>query len=285
MMPRDGEATSSLTVTEHPPLPPVPPVPPISDRGRDDDDGVKYFDDITEEQRALVREQRERLLDELSKNKPAASTKLPSPDLRTSEREPDNLSQKFSEQMKRDEEPARRRFESLIMGAPLEDEQWGRVRDYMREERTKYETTIKLQALKIEKLEKLEQELISLHSKVRREEYEREQQAKKREKAKARGPKPLNRVVFDVKATISPDAQGTYEAFKKRYHPPQRMYPTRVGIDGQNLWMWVEYTVKGGHPADIRRALRKCVADAGAALVGEPSIEVIERTSLENDQG
>jgi hypothetical protein len=87
-------------------------------------------------------------------------------------------------------------------------------------------------------------------------------------------------VIIDVKATISPDADMTYEAFKNRYHPPKRMYPTRVGIDGQNLWMWVEYTVKGGHPADVRRALSKCVADAGAEMVGEPIIDVIEREKL-----
>jgi hypothetical protein len=112
----------------------------------------------------------------------------------------------------------------------------------------------------------------------------REQRERLRERAKARGPKPLNRVIFDVKATISPDADMTYEAFKKRYHPPKRMYPTRVGIDGQDLWMWVEYTVKGGHPGDIRRALDECLADAGATLVGKPSIEVIERERLDDPQ-
>jgi hypothetical protein len=115
----------------------------------------------------------------------------------------------------------------------------------------------------------------------RREEEDR-QKAEKAERARLRRirGKPLNRVIFDVKATISPDAEGTYEAFKKRYHPPKPMYPTRVGIDGQNLWMWVQYTVKGGHQSDIRRALSTCVADAGAELVGEPIIEVIEREKL-----
>jgi hypothetical protein len=110
--------------------------------------------------------------------------------------------------------------------------------------------------------------------------YGEAENAERAEKAKARGPRPRNRVIFDVKATISPDAEGTYEAFKKRYHPPKRMYPTRIGIDGQDLWMWVVYTVRGGHPADIRRALDKCLADAGATLVGEPIIDVIEREKL-----
>jgi hypothetical protein len=119
----------------------------------------------------------------------------------------------------------------------------------------------------------------------RREEQER-QEAEKAETArlrKIRG-KPLNRVIFDVRAMISPDAEGTFEAFKKRYHPPKRMYPKRVRIDGQNLWMWVEYTVKGGHQSDIRRALSKCVADAGAEMVGEPIIDVIEREKLPDTQ-
>jgi hypothetical protein len=117
----------------------------------------------------------------------------------------------------------------------------------------------------------------------RREEEER-QEAEKAESArlrKLRG-KPRNSVVFDVKATIAPDAEGTFEAIKKRCHPGKKLHITHAKVEGQNLWAWFGYDeVKGGHPADVRRALDKCLADAGATLVGDPSIEVIERTRLE----
>jgi hypothetical protein len=150
----------------------------------------------------------------------------------------------------------------------------------VRELRTKYETTIRLQALKIEKLEKLEQELAALKGKIKHEEYEQDQQARKRAKAKARGPKPLNRVIFDVNATIEPDAAATFEAMKKRYHPPGQLFPTHVAINGRDLYVRMEYTVRGGYRSDIRRALGKCLADAGATLVGEPNIVEVDRTQL-----
>jgi hypothetical protein len=117
----------------------------------------------------------------------------------------------------------------------------------------------------------------------RREEEERQEteEAESARLRKLRG-KPRNSVVFDVKATIAPDAEGTFEAIKKRCHPGKKLHITHAKVEGQNLWAWFAYDeVKGGHPADIRRALGKCLADAGAELVGEPSIEVIERTPLE----
>jgi hypothetical protein len=129
-----------------------------------------------------------------------------------------------------------------------------------------------------------------------REEYERKQreyqdlQRKHPSPAADRGAgikrpkrKPLNRVIFDVKATIAPDAEGTFEAIKRRHGPTKKLRITHQSVEGQSLWIKMEYTVRGGHPADVRRALDKCLADAGATLVGEPSIEVIERTKLEDD--
>jgi hypothetical protein len=68
---------------------------------------------------------------------------------------------------------------------------------------------------------------------------------------------------------------------KQRYHPPGRLFPTHVAINGRDLYVRMEYTVRGGYRSDIRRALGNCLDDAGATLVGEPSIEVIERTRLE----
>jgi hypothetical protein len=46
----------------------------------------------------------------------------------------------------------------------------------------------------------------------------------------------------------------------------------------------MEYIVRGGDPADIRRALDKCLADAGATLIGKPTTEATERTRVEDDR-
>ena len=112
------------------------------------------------------------------------------------------------------------------------------------------------------------------------EDLAKAEKAARAEKAKARGPKPLNRVVFNVKATVSPDAEETLEAIKKRHGPTKKLRVTQGQVDGRDLWVQMEYTVRGGHPADVRRALSKCVADAGAEMVGEPIIDVIEREKL-----
>jgi hypothetical protein len=192
------------------------------------------------------------------------------------------------------------RREEVKRRKQLVDEKWDRVVD---DARAEFADQLHNQREKIEtyerKIERLEEELAEVRRRANRteeqvrEEYEHQRREYAEFQRKYPSPaidkatgirrpkrKPLNRVIFDVKATISPDAEGTFEAFKKRYHPPRSMYPKRVGIDGQNLWMWVEYTVKGGHPADVRRALSKCLADAGAEMVGEPSIEVVERTKF-----
>jgi hypothetical protein len=41
---------------------------------------------------------------------------------------------------------------------------------------------------------------------------------------------------------------------------------------GQTLRLRFDYTVKGGHPADVKRALDRCLADADAELMGKPTI-------------
>jgi hypothetical protein len=120
----------------------------------------------------------------------------------------------------------------------------------------------------------------------RREEEER-QEAAKAERArlrKLRG-KLRNSVIFDVKATISPDASGTFEAIKKRHHPGKKLHVTHAAVEGQSLWVWFAYDeVKGGHPLDVRGALRRCATDAGAILDDDSlQIEVIDRTPLEDD--
>ena len=46
-----------------------------------------------------------------------------------------------------------------------------------------------------------------------------------------------------------------------------------------------DYTVKGGHPADVKRALSRSLADANAELIGDPSITVISRERLPEPDG
>jgi hypothetical protein len=57
----------------------------------------------------------------------------------------------------------------------------------------------------------------------------------------------LNRVIFEVIATI-PDAEATLEAIKKRYGRTGRgLKITNGKATGQNLWLWFECVVKGAH--------------------------------------
>ena len=89
-------------------------------------------------------------------------------------------------------------------------------------------------------------------------------------------------MIFEVIATVAPDAEATFEAIKKRYGRTGRgLKITNGQANGQNLWLWFEYVVKGGYPWDVRRVLQRCLTHMTATLVGEPTIEVVDRTPLE----
>jgi hypothetical protein len=92
------------------------------------------------------------------------------------------------------------------------------------------------------------------------------------------GSRPFNlkRVIFDVKATVAPDAEATFEAIKKR----RGLKITNGQANGQNLWLWFEYVVEGGHPWDVRRALQRCLTDPNATLVGEPCIQAMSEAFI-----
>jgi hypothetical protein len=200
------------------------------------------------------------------------------------------------------------RREEIKRRRQLVDEKWRRVVDDARAEFANQlhnqHDLIAEQSEKIEKYERkiarLEEELAAARRRANRteeqvrEEYDRQQREHAELQRKYSSPaidsatgirrpkrKPLNRVIFDVKATIQPDAAGTFEAIKKRHGPTKKLHVTHQLVEGQSLWMKMEYIVRGGHPSDIRRALDKCLAAASATLIGEPSIEVIERTQME----
>jgi hypothetical protein len=96
-------------------------------------------------------------------------------------------------------------------------------------------------------------------------EYEQREKARKTERARAKGPKhkPLNRVIMEATATVVPDAQGTLDAAMRRYGPDASRRSDKFKITdgeatGQTLRLRFDYTVKGGHPADVKRALERC---------------------------
>ena len=199
------------------------------------------------------------------------------------------------------------RREEIKRRKQLVDERWRRVSDDARAEfASQLDNQHDLIAEQTEKIEKYERKIARLEEELAearrranrteeqiREEYERQpagvcgapegstRRRRSTERPGYAGPSAShNRVIFDVKATISPDAEETLEAIKKRHGPTKKLRVTQELIEGQSLWIKMEYTVRGGHPADIRRALSKCVADAGAEMVGEPIIDVIEREKL-----
>jgi hypothetical protein len=180
-----------------------------------------------------------------------------------------------------------------VLGQPVDEEQWRR--------RTRSELLYKIldqnlkiygQQAKIEeqarKIKSLEPELSSLESRVEREQRAQQPVHEDRKKATTIGPKRkhLNRVViFEVHATIEPEAEGTFQAARQRYGPSaarrsEKFKITHGDAVGQALRLRFEYVVRGGYPADIRRALNTCLEDASATLAGEPSIEVISRERL-----
>ena len=78
---------------------------------------------------------------------------------------------------------------------------------------------------------------------------------------------------------IAPSAEGTFQALRLRDGP--RVGGSFVVTHGQavglDLWVRTTYTLRRGHPADVQRALTRCLKGAGANLVGEPVIEVLSR--------
>lgn len=103
-----------------------------------------------------------------------------------------------------------------------------------------------------------------------REEWEsefRQRNVVKSSTAAAPKPKQRNRVIFDVVAYIVPDAAGTRDAMLRRYSSGDFIV-SECHADGQVLMMEIDYTVKGGHPADVHRAHGRALRDVGAEVMG-----------------
>lgn len=97
--------------------------------------------------------------------------------------------------------------------------------------------------------------------------------------------KPYNRVVFDIKATITGDASSVLDTMIEMYGRALggSIRLTHGDADGNSLHAWVEYDVCGGHPADMRRMLARVLRHVGTEVVADPVITVIDRKSLSAD--
>jgi hypothetical protein len=92
-----------------------------------------------------------------------------------------------------------------------------------------------------------------------------------------------NRVIFDLKAKITPDARATYQLMEQWYGPAVggSLVVTHGQAVGRDLWVHITNTAPHGRSADVRRVLKRCLKEASADLVDEPVIEVLSRETLD----
>ena len=123
------------------------------------------------------------------------------------------------------------------------------------------------------------EEVERLDSLLRQANDELRRQQKQATGAKDKRPK---RVIFDVKARITPDARATYLAMEQRYGPAVggSLVVTHGQAVGRDLWVHITHTARGGSTAEVRRALKRCLREASADLVDEPVIEVLSRETV-----
>lgn len=95
--------------------------------------------------------------------------------------------------------------------------------------------------------------------------------------------KKRNRVVFLVTANVT-DAQLMMETLWRERQPGSgvSMLVTAAEVEGRTLRFVVDYTVKGGHPADVERMLNKTAARIGTEVI-EIECEQKLREEVEDD--
>jgi hypothetical protein len=108
---------------------------------------------------------------------------------------------------RREREKAKR-----VLGSSVEDDQWQRLRDHLLYKSRNQDATILKQGRELEDPRRRV-------SQLGYDAYEQRRKAEKLERGKARGHrhKLYSRVIMELRGTVVPDAQGTFEAAMRRY--------------------------------------------------------------------
>jgi len=102
-----------------------------------------------------------------------------------------------------------------------------------------------------------------------------------------RKPKPLNRVVMDARFTVAERPLDVIEEIRKRYSPATAksgFKASHYDVAGNEIWVRFDYTVCGGHPADVRRVLKKVTDAANVEVEGgvaNVAVDVVSREPVE----